>query len=157
MPAVTRSCLMEPVLSWTFTPPKMTTCWMGTLPPQVGNTGTTGTHMLAQSRCARQFSPHLIYCSTSFLSHLTDNWSSQNDYLLSWFIKSAVCIFHHLYTSVASIQILGFFPHPCSQCPCFKKELYQLSIISICWILGSSSILSYRHAFGMWYLKLRFM
>lgn len=41
-PAVTRSCLMELVLSWTFTPLKMTTCWMGTLPPQVGNTGTTG-------------------------------------------------------------------------------------------------------------------
>lgn len=32
---------MELVLSWTFTPLKMTTCWMGTLPPQVGNTGTT--------------------------------------------------------------------------------------------------------------------
>lgn len=41
-PAVTRSCLMELVLSWTFTPLKMTTCWMGMLPPQVGNTGTTG-------------------------------------------------------------------------------------------------------------------
>lgn len=41
-PAVTRSCLMEPVLSWTSTPLKMTTCWMGMLPPQVGITGSTG-------------------------------------------------------------------------------------------------------------------
>lgn len=33
---------MEPVLSWTSTPLKMTTCWMGMPPPQVGITGSTG-------------------------------------------------------------------------------------------------------------------
>lgn len=30
---------MEPASSWTSTPPRTTTCWMGTLPPQVGSTG----------------------------------------------------------------------------------------------------------------------
>lgn len=38
-PAVTRSCWMEPASSWTSTLPKMTTCWMGMLPPQVGSMG----------------------------------------------------------------------------------------------------------------------
>lgn len=38
-PAATRSCWMEPASSWTSTPPRTTTCWMGTLPPQVGSTG----------------------------------------------------------------------------------------------------------------------
>lgn len=47
-PAVTRSCLMEPVLSWTSTPLKMTTSWMGMLPPQVGMTGSTGYQMAPQ-------------------------------------------------------------------------------------------------------------
>lgn len=36
-------------------------------------------NMLACSWCVGQFPPHLIYCPTTFLSHLTDNWSSQND------------------------------------------------------------------------------
>lgn len=35
VPAATRSCWMEPVSSWTFTPPRTTACWTGT-PPQVG-------------------------------------------------------------------------------------------------------------------------
>lgn len=37
-PAVTRSCWMEPASSWTSTPLRTTTCWMGTQPPQVGST-----------------------------------------------------------------------------------------------------------------------
>lgn len=36
-------------------------------------------NMLVCSWCVGQFLPHLIYCRTTFLSHLTDNWSSQND------------------------------------------------------------------------------
>lgn len=38
-PAATRSCWMEPASSWTSTPLRTTTCWMGMLPPQVGSTG----------------------------------------------------------------------------------------------------------------------
>lgn len=38
-PAATRSCWMELASSWTSTPLRMTTCWMGMLPPQVGTIG----------------------------------------------------------------------------------------------------------------------
>lgn len=135
-PAVTRSCLMEPVLSWTFTPLKMTTCWMGMLPPQVGYIwsppwnviifrlrwaptssvhpefpGSYSLHGLWRGKKTsglKSFffwsddanmlarNPHLVYCPTSSLSHLTDIWNSQKDSLLPWFLRSTVCIFHHL-------------------------------------------------------------
>lgn len=36
VPAVTRSCWMEPVSSWTSTPQRTITCWMAMLPHQVG-------------------------------------------------------------------------------------------------------------------------
>lgn len=36
VPAVTRSCWMEPASSWTSTPQRTTTCWMAMLPHRVG-------------------------------------------------------------------------------------------------------------------------
>lgn len=41
-PAATRSCWMEPASSWTSTPQRTTTCWMGTPPPQVGSNTSPG-------------------------------------------------------------------------------------------------------------------
>lgn len=109
---------MELVLSWTFTPPKMTTCWMGTLPPQVGNTGITGFLICWYEADVLGSSRHTSYIVPHHFSHTSQTIIYYHDLLnllsVSFTIETPVLLPSRFYV---------ISPHPCSQCPCFKTRI----------------------------------
>lgn len=109
-PAVTRSCLMEPVLSWTSTPLKMTTCWMGMLPPQVGITGSTGYQIAPQPFIViiqTLISPSLPCLSIPWLSRELLHLARQCKYVGTQPMSHSVPVSLHLMYHIISLSHLA--------------------------------------------------
>lgn len=112
-PAATRSCWMEPASSWISTPLKMTTCWMGTLPPQVGSTGNQKPPWLC---CPFELSHHhepgrwwttaftvqLHSLNTLWASYCAASWKSLN---IFWVNVGQALVVSHPATSVKVLHV----------------------------------------------------
>lgn len=127
-PAVTRSCLMEPASSWTSTPLKMTTCWMGTLPPQVGLTGSTGYQIAPRpfSIIIRALiSSNLLCLSIPWLSRELLHLARPCKYVGTRLMSHSVPVSLHLMSHIISLSHLA---HGCSHS--------ETHIMFICTVFG---------------------